>query len=389
MMHRPHLYRLSLPIGMFLLSFSPGCGQPNPFPQEEWKWNLPAGVSSPHVPDLNPMNQDKVRLGRFLFYDSKLSEHGALSCASCHDPKQGFADPRGISISGSGEPLRKNAPGLANVGYQKILTWANPTLGTLEAQALVPLFGDNPEELHAAGTIGAFLEIARDTWPYRNLFPAAFDGANDPFSVSNIGRAIAAFERSIVSFGSPFDRYLQGDSHALNPDAIRGKDLFFSDRFGCGSCHSGRNLTLAAPLEGPQVSDEPIMRNTGLYNLEGRGLYPSNAPGLSEFSGKASDHGKFRIPSLRNVSLTAPYMHDGSIPSLDQVLDHYAAGGRRLDPGTHSGDGRLNPYKDALIRGFSIDADERRALLAFLESLTDPTLATNQAYANPWLNEAE
>ena len=375
--------RFSIPL--LYLSLSLGCGRTNQLPPTAWQWDLPFGMTSPRVPSSNPMNQVKVQLGRFLFYDSQLSEHESLSCGSCHDAKHGFADPRGISLSGSGEPLRKNTPGLANVAYQKILTWANPTLITLEAQALVPLFGDSPEELHAAGTIGAFLERARDTWPYRDFFPAAFSNDKEPFSAPNVAKAIAAFERSILSFDSPYDRYLQGESDALNTEAVRGKDLFFSARLGCGSCHSGRNLSLAAPIDDPQVSSEPIMRNTGLYNLDGLGLYPSSAPGLAEFSGKTSDHGNFRIPSLRNVSVTAPYMHDGSIPTLDQVLDHYAAGGRRLVPETNTGDGRLNPFKDELIRGFSINADERRALIAFLESLTDPTLATNQAYANPWL----
>lgn len=360
------------------------CGQRPPVMASSWSWGLPEGVPPPHVPDSNPMNTAKVRLGRYLFYDKNLSEHGTLSCASCHDLAHGFADPRGDSISASGTPLAKNTPGLVNVAYYKFLTWANPTLISLEAQALVPLFGDHPEELHASSTIGSFLSKARSRAPYDELFPEAFAEEQDPFWPPNIARALAAFERSILSFSSPYDRYQRGDDSALSEEAKWGASLFNSERLGCGKCHQGIHLSLAAGVQWGHVAASPITRNTGLYSLDDAGAYPSPVPGLVEFTGDEVDHGKFRIPSLRNVALTAPYMHDGSLATLDQVLDHYAAGGRFISSGPWAGDGRQNPNKDPLVRGFSLSPVERQALLRFFESLTDPMVASNPDFGDPW-----
>jgi cytochrome c peroxidase len=349
-----------------------------------WEWGLPKGVPPPHVPASNPMSPAKVLLGRYLFYDKALSEHGTLSCASCHHVAYGLADPRGESLAATGGKLAKNAPGLVNVAYYRILTWANPTLTTLEAQALVPLFADHPEELHAAATVGNFLEQARYKSPYDELFPKAFQDSQDPFTAPNIARALAAFERSLLSFSSPFDRYLRGEESALSAAAKEGAALFNSNRLGCGECHHGIHLTLAAQSLSEHADNSPIARNTGLYNLDDNGEYPSEAPGMVEFSGHPEDHGKFRIPSLRNIALTAPYMHDGSIATLDQVLDHYAAGGRSIMSGPLAGDGRQNPNKDRLLRGFALTPEERTSMLAFFESLTDRTIAGNPEFADPW-----
>jgi cytochrome c peroxidase len=329
------------------------------------------------------MSTAKVTLGRYLFYDKNLSENGTLSCASCHDLAHGFADSRGESLSASGTPLAKNAPGLVNVAYYQSLTWANPTLMSLEAQALVPLFGDHPEELHAASTIVSFLSKARLLPPYDKLFPEAFAEDKNSFSPPNVARALAAFERSILSFSSPYDRYLRGDDSALSEEAKWGASLFNSARLGCGACHQGINLSLAAQTPQENAAT-PIIRNTGLYSLNEAGEYPSSVPGIVEFTGKKEDHGKFRIPSLRNVALTAPYMHDGSLITLDQVLDHYAQGGRLIPSGPWAGDGRRNPNKDPLVRGFSLSPAERQAILSFFESLTDRAVATNPAFMDPW-----
>lgn len=360
------------------------CGQSQTKIESSWTWGLPEGVPPPEVPDSNPMSPAKVTLGRYLFYDKNLSENGTLSCASCHDLAHGFADSRGQSLSPSGTPLAKNAPGLVNVAYYQILTWANPTLISLEAQALVPLFGDHPEELHAASTIESFLSIARSLPPYDKLFPEAFSAEKNAFSPPNIARALAAFERSILSFSSPYDHYLRGDDSALSEEAKWGAALFNSARLRCGACHQGINLSLAAQTPRENISTPSIARNTGLYSLNDAGEYPNSVPGMVEFTGKKTDHGKFRIPSLRNIALTAPYMHDGSLATLDEVLDHYAQGGRFVPSGPWAGDGRQNPNKDPLVRGFSLSPSERQAILSFFESLTDQAVATNPAFMDPW-----
>jgi cytochrome c peroxidase len=188
-------------------------------------------------------------------------------------------------------------------------------------------------------------------------------------TLRHVTEALAAYQRTLVSAGSDYDRFLAGDGEALSEAAERGRQLFFSERLGCGGCHRGRWLTDAAE---PLASVEEAFHNTGLYNLGGDGSYPRASPGLVEFTGKPEDRGKFRTSPLRNLTLTPPFMHDGSAATLDDVIEHYAAGGRTIDAGPLAGVGADNPHKDARVRGFVVSEGERGDLLAFLESLTDP-----------------
>jgi cytochrome c peroxidase len=190
--------------------------------------------------------------------------------------------------------------------------------------------------------------------------------------------------RSLISADSPYDRFKYGgQSTALSESARRGEELFFDHRLECYHCHSGFNFTntwQTARMPFPEVG----FHNNGLYNRDGKGAYPLGAEGIKEHTGEAADMGRFRTPSLRNVALTAPYMHDGSLPTLDAVIDHYVAGGRTIHGGPNAGVGAASPLKDPLIQGFRLSAQERTDLIAFLESLTDQTFITNPAHADPW-----
>ena len=194
---------------------------------------------------------------------------------------------------------------------------------------------------------------------------------------------MAAFERVLISGDSAYDRYLQGDEAALSDAQKRGQALFAGERLQCAQCHSGFNLSEHVHWQGkPEI--ELRYRNTGLYNIDGAGAYPVPNTGAYDVTMEPSDMGKFKVPTLRNIALTAPYMHDGSIASLSEVIDHYAAGGRSIAAGPNRGVGRDNPLKDPLIHGFEITAEERADLTAFLESLTDQGFVANPAFADPW-----
>jgi cytochrome c peroxidase len=174
-----------------------------------------------------------------------------------------------------------------------------------------------------------------------------------------------------------------GDEAALSASALRGQDLFFSEELECFHCHGGFNFSDSVATETTNII-EVMFHNTGLYNLGGTGDYPPENTGLHALTGVPTDMGRFRAPSLRNIAKTAPYMHDGSIATLDEVLDHYAAGGRTIEEGPFAGVGADNPYKSEFVTGFSLTPDERADLLAFLESLTDETFLTDPRFASPF-----
>jgi cytochrome c peroxidase len=333
-----------------------------------YDWPLPDWMPPPPIPADNPMSAEKVELGRRLFYDARLSADGTVACASCHVQALAFSDGRQVPVGIGGTAGVKNAPSLANAGYFPALTWANPHLDSLEFQALVPLFGEAPDEMGGAGKEAAiFARIGADPW-YAEAFPAAFPDrpAPDLFTVT---RALAAFQRSLTSFGSAYDHYKrEGDMGALSEAARRGEQLFFDHRFECYHCHSGilftDNIQTARMAEG-----EVGFHNTGLH-LD----YRAAVPGLIEITGKAQDAGRFRTPSLRNVAFTAPYMHDGSIADLRGVIAHYANAGRAPD----------HPMKDGMIQGFKASEAEIADLIAFLESLTDQGFLTDPRLSDPW-----
>lgn len=333
----------------------------------------------PFPPD-DPPTPAKVELGRRLFFDRRLSGDGNMACATCHRPERAFTDGRARAVGATGELHPRGTMSLANVAYTLTLTWADPSLRRLEEQALAPLLATTPVEMGTAGREAEVLARLRADPDYPGRFAAAFAGEGDPFTLGHVVRALAAFERTLVSGDSPVDRFLHRGEPLPGP-ARRGLELFVSERLACSSCHGG--FTFGAPVRGPERSRQPEFHNTGLYDL-GDGRYPLGSEGLAEHTGRREDRGHFRAPTLRNVAVTAPYLHDGSLATLAEVVDHYAAGGRRLATGPFAGDGRGNPWKSALVRGFTLTAGERADLVAFLDALTDPGFLTDPRFADPF-----
>ncbi|MET0404769.1 MAG: MbnH family di-heme enzyme [Cystobacter sp.] len=360
-----------------------GCNGPEPEPPPEaYDWRLPAGFPKPRVPADNPMTEAKVQLGRHLFYDKRLSFNGTQSCASCHEQARAFTDGRTHGLGSTGEVHRRNAQGLANIAYATSLTWANPALTSLELQALTPLFGKEPVELGFADREDELLSRLRGDSQLVTRFAEAFPNDAEPVSLASLTRALASFERSLLSGHAPYDQYLYGGRvEALTPQMKRGMELFFSERLECNHCHAGFNFQDATTHESTSESILPF-HNTGLYSEDSFGAYPAKDPGVIELTGRAEDMGRFRAPSLRNVALTAPYMHDGSIATLSEVLDHYAAGGR-----AHGLDSsRTSPLRSGFVRGFTLTPEEKADVLAFLEqALTDTAFVTDPRFSDPAL----
>lgn len=272
------------------------------------------------------MSAAKVALGRKLFFETRLSIGGRDSCASCHEPARSFTDGRNLAVGATGATTQHNSMALVNVAYNTSFGWAKPNVRSLEEQMLEPLLNDHPIELGLRGReADVAAELGRDP-AYARAFSAAFpDAAGVRFDL--IVKAIAAYERTLISGNSPFDAYVFRGEHAAMPaDAKRGMALFFSERTGCSGCHSG-------------------------FNFAGNWRDAQGATGEPSFAKNGASEQPMRVPTLRNIALTAPYMHDGRFATLEAVLDHYVA---------------------AQLRPFTLTADERRDLLAFLNNLTDP-----------------
>ena len=349
-----------------------------------YEWDLPAGLPFPNVPADNPMTAEKVELGRHLFYDRRLSLTQTQSCATCHQQKLAFTDGKARGVGCTGEMHPRGPMSLVNVAYSPVLTWANPNMRRLEDQALVPLFGEDPVELGMSGKEDMLAQRLKSVRAYRKMFAAAFPGDRDPFTVRNLVRAIASFERTILSGDSPYDRYQSGDDpQAISAAAKRGESLFFSERLECFHCHGGFNFTGTIDYLDKGFA-EVEFHNTGLYNLKARFSYPQPNLGLYLFTHREEDVGKFKAPTLRNIAVTAPYMHDGSVGTLEAAIDHYSSGGRAIQEGAYAGDGAANPHKSQFVKAFALNSEERADLLAFLRSLTDERVLTDAKLSDPW-----
>jgi cytochrome c peroxidase len=317
------------------------------------------------------MSEAKVALGRQLFYDTRLSGNQTYSCASCHQQAHAFTDGRAAAIGSTGQAHARSTMTLTNVAYNASYGWADSAARTLEAQMVVPMFNEHPIELGMKGReaeiAARFASSADDAARFRDAFP----GDPSPVTLGNIIKAIASFERTLVSAGSALDRYLyRDDRSAMSPEALRGMALYFSDRLACGGCHGGFNLSGPTDQEGADPVT-PTFHNTALYNTDGRGAYPAADRGLIDKTGRPADMGSFRAPTLRNVALTAPYMHDGSVPTLEAAIAHYAARGVP------------SPLRSPRLKGFTLSARETADLVAFLNALTDAEFLTNPAFADP------
>jgi len=303
------------------------------------------------------------KLGKRLFFDRNLSINHTKSCASCHAPELAFSDGYRKSVTALGENLKHNAPSLLNAFHFHFFDWANPEATTLEKQMERPLFGSHPIEL---GLNAHWKEVEyyllHDSL-YQQLLQTSFPDGTLSLQEKMI-QAIASFEKTLISEHSVYDDYVNGNAQALPTPALRGMKLFFGEKMECFKCHVGKYFTNAAQSNNP----DSVYFNIGLYNENHS--YPLHDLGLMEYTGKAEDNGKFKVPSLRNVALTAPYMHDGSVATLSEVIDIYAHGGRVYN----QQDGSGHPNKHTLIHGFEMTNEEKNDLLAFLQTLSDTNL---------------
>lgn len=295
---------------------------------------LPPGAAMPNVPAENPLTEVSVRLGKALFFDARLSRDGSLSCASCHHPDRAFSDTVALSLGVEQRPGFRNSPSLGNVAYHNAF-FRDGGVPSLEQQVLAPIH-DEKEMDHDITLVASTLG---ELEPYKSLSMQAYRRRLDPYVIT---RAIANYERTLVSGWSRFDRYVhQSDATALTEQELRGWQLFSSAELNCAACHSGFDL-----------SDHDF-HNVGQY------LDYGADPGRERITLQSGDVGKFKTPSLRNIARTAPYMHDGAIATVDGVIDHFASGGQ------------AHPNRSPEMRNFVLTPDQKADLLAFLNALTD------------------
>ncbi len=301
-------------------------------------FDLPTGFPIPSFPTDNEFNESRFLLGRKLFYDPILSRDSTISCSSCHKPEFAFTDRKKVSEGIMDRIGVRNAPSLGNVVYHPYLL-REGGVPTLEMQVGVPIQEHNEFD----DNILLIAEKLNRQAVYKEMSLQAYDRIPDPFVIT---RSIATFERALLSGNAPYDKFINGDLNALSRSAQNGLKLFNSPDLKCNQCHSGFNFTNYA------------FQNNGLYE---------NDPdmGRMRLTNKEEDRSLFKVPSLRNVEVTFPYMHDGSINTIEEIIEHYASGGK------------ANPHKSLLITGFTIDDQQKNDLINFLKSLTDTHFINN------------
>jgi len=333
---------------------------------EEYALPVPDGIISPEIPEDNPVTAAKIELGQKLYFDPRLSQDDTISCATCHDPRKGFADARKVSLGVGGSAGVRNSPTVLNAAYFDEQFW-DGRVATLEDQAVGPPLNPvemampNPEEIE---------KKLRGIAEYGPLFEKAFESPG--ITYKRMGQAIASFERTLLSFSAPIDRFLAGDATAISPVALKGWVLFNS-KARCNLCHG-------------HVSEMPTFSDNLYHNL-GVG---AEAPAFAELAQRAAaaegdlpaltddlrahllgrflvtqqkaDIGAFKTPGLRNVELTAPYMHDGSEATLEAVVEFYNKGGA------------ANPFLDELMQPLNLTDEEQAQLVEFLKALTSDDL---------------
>ncbi|MBS1902087.1 MAG: c-type cytochrome [Bacteroidetes bacterium] len=354
----------------------------------------PIPTTAPNVvaPDDNPMTAAKIDLGRHLFYDGrisvlksmnprdsfgvKFSPSSGIACASCHDPQYAFTDPNHRSFSVGVENAQgvRNAPTLTNVAFNTSFTW-DGKFATLEKHTPGPMFspiemGNNLSRFQNDSTANGygsdpgsndtmFLFHRLNSTPqgmpgYSGMFKDAY-GTSD-ITLDRMVKAITSFERTMISHSSPFDQYNSGNKTAIGDAAKRGFQLFINPaKANCIACHNGYNFS-----------------NSEFRN---NGLVPSDKDlGRFKITKAVADINKFKVPTLRNIALTAPYMHDGRFATLDDVLQHYNSGGSNQ-----------TYYKDPAVKPLGLSQQELSDLKAFLETLTDTQFTTDASFSNPWV----
>jgi len=306
------------------------------------QFQFPRYLGIVEVPKDNPLIESSIELGRRLFYTTELSANGSIACVSCHIPNKAFADTNAFSLGIHGRLTMRNSPSLANVAYQPYLH-ADGGVTSLETQVLAPL----QDTFEMGIDIHKVAEKLRQDTILNNLSIKAYSRPIDHYVIV---RALASFERTLLSYNSPYDLYSRGNLNALNDSEENGMRLFMSDRLKCTKCHSGKNFT------------NYTFQNNGMFNSVGQDS------GRVRITFNPNERYHYKVPSLRNIAVTGPYMHNGAFKSLDSIIISYAKGGVN------------SKEKSNLISGFDITLKERKDLKAFLFALTDTVFLTNNTY---------
>jgi cytochrome c peroxidase len=303
--------------------------------QEPFEIKAPLGLKPVRVHKDNPLTKDKIELGKQLFFDKRLSRDNTVSCASCHDPQKGWSNGERFATGIGGQIGGRSAPTIINSGYQMLQFW-DGRAEELEGQALGPIQNSIEMDMKLPELEAKLNKIQG----YRQQFQKVF---GSEVTSDGVAKAIAAFERTIISGNTPFDRFQAGDKACLSEPAQRGMKIFFNKAF-CSACHAGANFT------------------DGAFHNVGVGMEQKKPDiGREELSKQLGDRGSFKTPTLREISRTAPYMHDGRFKTLEEVVDYY------------SGGGHPNPQLDEEIFPLKLNDQDKKDLVTFLkEGLTGP-----------------
>jgi cytochrome c peroxidase len=333
-------------ISVFFLLLIIACNKSAKNSYSYYREFIPSQIKDSIYSDLsNPPSAEKIKLGRYLFYDNRMSINNTKACASCHDPKFSFTDNYRRSIGAYGDLTQHNAAPLINIIFNRYFTATDTSLHFPEQQINNPMFRDHPVELGWKGNEEEMLKRFNSDTFYPQQFKHVFPDDKDPVSIKNIQKSITSFIKTIISLQSPYDDYYyRNNKNALNESAIKGMQLFQSPELKCSQCHGGINF------------NQPVFQT-----------FPYMITGLS------GDSAMLKVPTLRNLAFTAPYLHDGSAETIVDVIKLYEAGGSSNVNNKHQ-----------FIKGFKLNSQERRDLLSFLLSLSDSSVLINPAYANPF-----
>ncbi len=300
---------------------------------EDYALEIPKGFPMPVFPDDNKPTQNRIDLGKRLFFDPILSRDSTISCASCHLQEKYFTDGLTHSVGIENRTGNRNSPTILNSAYLTSFFW-DGGVPTLEQQALAPIANHVEMDFDVVKVVDRLNKISSYVTQFQNAY-------NQGPSTFTLTRAIANYERSLFTGISKFDKYrYYGNSSALNESEIRGMNIFMGERGECFHCHGGFNFS------------DNSFQNNGLYLI-----YADT--GRARITQKSSDVGKFKVPSLRNIAFTAPYMHDGSIATLEDAVEHYNTGIQR------------HPNKSGLLFNLNLSTQEKEDLVNFLKALSD------------------
>ncbi|MBK6935627.1 MAG: hypothetical protein IPH18_01135 [Chitinophagaceae bacterium] len=294
----------------------------------------------------NLFSREKAELGRYLFYDKRLSVNNTKSCASCHAPQFSFTDSYRRSVGAFGDFTRHNSPPLVNLVFNNYFTYTDSAIHAPETQINNPMFGIKPVEMGWRGNENEILERIRKDSLYCKLFAKAYPDEGVRITLKNLQYSITTFMKTLISFSSRYDAYMAGNTYAFGENEKKGMQLFESSELKCNLCHSGYNF------------NRPQLRQAPYFTIG--------------FSGDISqDTLKYKVPTLRNLAFTSPYLNDGSVESLDEVIRLFSKGG-------------MAPNRHQYVSGFTLNLEQRKNLVCFLLSLSDSVFITKPQFQDPW-----